>query len=65
MAAGSKAYRTELVLGIFLIISLGILAYLAMQTGAFTIEDRVPMDLVFEDAAGIVSDSAVMIAPTH
>ncbi|MFQ5458754.1 MAG: MlaD family protein [Myxococcota bacterium] len=62
MAAGSKVYRTELVLGIFLIISLGILAYLAMQTGAFTIEDRVPMSLVFEDAAGIVTDSAVMIA---
>ena len=62
MAAGSKVYRTELVLGIFLLISLGILAYLAMQTGAFTIEDRAPLDLVFEDAAGIVSDSAVMIA---
>lgn len=62
MAASSNVYRTELVLGIFLIISLGILAYLAMQTGAFTIEDRVPMDLVFEDAAGIVQDSAVMIA---
>jgi phospholipid/cholesterol/gamma-HCH transport system substrate-binding protein len=62
MAATSKVYKTELVLGIFLIISLGILAYLAMQTGAFTVEDRLPLQLVFEDAAGIVEDSAVMIA---
>jgi phospholipid/cholesterol/gamma-HCH transport system substrate-binding protein len=62
MAAGSRVYKTELVLGIFLIASLGILAYLAMQTGAFTIEDRLPMTLVFEDAAGIVKDSAVMVS---
>jgi phospholipid/cholesterol/gamma-HCH transport system substrate-binding protein len=62
MAATSKVYKTELVLGIFLIISLGILAYLAMKTGAFTVEDRVPLQVVFEDAAGIVEDSAVMIA---
>jgi len=62
MAASSRVYRTELVLGIFLIISLGILAYLAMQTGAFIVEDRVKLDLVFADAAGIVADSAVMIA---
>jgi phospholipid/cholesterol/gamma-HCH transport system substrate-binding protein len=33
-----------------------------MQTGAFTVEDRLPLQLVFEDAAGIVEDSAVMIA---
>jgi len=62
MAASSRVYRTELVLGIFLIISLGILAYLAMQTGAFIVEDRVKLDVVFADAAGIVTDSAVMIA---
>jgi phospholipid/cholesterol/gamma-HCH transport system substrate-binding protein len=62
MAATSKVYRTELVLGVFLIISLGILAYLAMKTGAFIVEDRVPLDLVFDDASGIVPDSAVMIA---
>ncbi len=62
MAATSRVYKTELVLGIFLIISLAILAYLAMKTGAFTVQDRVPLRLVFEDAAGIVEDSAVMIA---
>jgi phospholipid/cholesterol/gamma-HCH transport system substrate-binding protein len=62
MAASSKVYKTELVLGIFLIISLGILAYLAMKTGAFHIEDRIPISLVFEDASGIVPDSALMIA---
>lgn len=62
MAASSKVYKTELVLGIFLLISLGILAYLAVQTGAFQIEDRIPISLVFKDASGIVSDSALMIA---
>jgi phospholipid/cholesterol/gamma-HCH transport system substrate-binding protein len=62
MATTSKVYKTELVLGIFLIISLGILAYLAMKTGAFTVRDRVPLHLVFADASGIVKDSAVMIA---
>jgi phospholipid/cholesterol/gamma-HCH transport system substrate-binding protein len=62
MAASSKVYKTELVLGIFLIISLGILAYLAMKTGAFQIEDRIPITLVFHDASGIVPDSALMIA---
>ena len=62
MAATSKIYKTELVLGIFLLISLAILAYLAMKTGTFTIQDRIPIDLVFEDASGIVKDSAVMIA---
>ncbi|MDP3936585.1 MAG: MlaD family protein [Deltaproteobacteria bacterium] len=62
MAATSRVYRTELVLGIFLIISLAILAYLAMQTGAFIVEDRVKLDVVFDDASGIVTDSAVMIA---
>ncbi len=62
MAASSKVYKTELVLGIFLIISLGILAYLAMKTGAFQIEDRIPISLVFNDAAGIVPDSSLMIA---
>jgi len=62
MAASSKVYKTELVLGIFLIISLGILAYLAMKTGAFQIQDRIPISLVFRDASGIVSDSALMVA---
>ncbi len=62
MAASSKVYKTELVLGIFLLISLGILAYLAVQTGAFQIEDRIPISLVFKDASGIVSDSALMVA---
>ena len=62
MAASSKVYKTELVLGIFLLISLGILAYLAVQTGAFQIEDRIPISLVFNDASGIVPDSALMIA---
>ena len=62
MAASSKVYKTELVLGIFLIISLGILAYLAMKTGAFQIEDRIPITMVFHDASGIVPDSALMIA---
>jgi len=62
MAASSKVYKTELVLGIFLIISLAILAYLAMKTGAFHIEDRIPISLVFNDAAGIVPDSSLMIA---
>ncbi len=62
MAATSKVYKTELVLGIFLIISLGILAYMAVKTGAFQIQDRIPITLVFEDASGIVSDSALMVA---
>ncbi len=62
MAAASKIYKTELVLGIFLVISLVILAYLAMKTGTFTIQDRIPIDLVFQDASGIVKDSAIMIA---
>jgi phospholipid/cholesterol/gamma-HCH transport system substrate-binding protein len=62
MAATSRIFKTELVLGIFLIISLAILAYLAMKTGTFTIQDRIPINLVFRDASGIVKDSAVMIA---
>lgn len=61
MSAGTN--RTQLVLlGVFVIIVLGLFGYLALRVGSVRTSDGVEVDVVFDDAQGLIENGSVKIA---
>lgn len=57
-----RAPQAELRVGLLLLVAVGIFAWLSVQVGGFQLGDRLQVKAVFDDAAGLVEDSAVKIA---
>lgn len=61
MSAGTN--RTQLVLlGVFVIIVLALFGYLALRVGSVRTSDGVEVDVVFDDAQGLIENGSVKIA---
>lgn len=61
MSVGTN--RTQLVLlGVFVVIVLGLFGYLALRVGSVRTSDGVEVDVLFDDAQGLIENGSVKIA---
>lgn len=61
MSVGTN--RTQLVLlGVFVVMVLGLFGYLALRVGSVRTSDGVEVDVVFDDAQGLIENGSVKIA---
>ena len=57
-----RGYQAELRVGLLLLIAVAIFAWMSIQIGGFQLGERLQVRAVFDDAAGLVEDSAVKVA---